>query len=211
MEKYAQIPQILNGVVFSDPSYDESVWCQYRKDFRDDNWLMKFESNKEDNFISFQMTLGRSTVLAGVKAEVKDHELLLTHPSRYNVQQVELGMDTACIFCGLKDFLEDFGSEAAIRTGTDGTFGQLLVFTCKGEDAPAGFYLAGGLEEIFMDEKELFQHFMSSFNALEVTPEHFAGRINPKALEVQLRASSEMRHAQESQMKPKSPEKENER
>lgn len=212
MEKYAQIPQILNGVVFSDPWYDETVWCQYRKDFRDDNWLMKFESNAEDGFISFEMTLGRTTVLSGVKAEVSEDELRLTHPSRYDVQSVDLGMDTACIFCGLKDQLEAFGREAAIHTGTDGIFGNLMVFTCKGESAPAGFYLVGGVEEIFMDENALFQHFLSSFNALEVTPEHFASRINPNALEVKLLASSEIRHAMESKgVKPDQPQKENER
>lgn len=198
MEKYAQIPFIPNGVVFSDPHYNESVWCQYRKDFRADNWLMKMESKTEDKFISFVLTLGRSTVLSSVETKDTLDGLQINYPARYDTQAVQLGMDTAKIFCGLQNAWETHSEEAAIRTGTDGLFGDLMVFTCKGEQDPSGFLLIAGVEEIFMDENELFRHLVSSFSGLEISKEQFTSRINPNALEVKLLTASEVRHASDS-------------
>lgn len=197
MEKYAQIPVIEKGVVFSDPSYDENVWCQYRKQFTDTNWLMKFETSKEDGFISFQMTLGRPTVLSGVEVSQDREGMNISYPARYNTEQVEIGMDRAKMFCGLKEHWDNFGVSAAISTGTDGYFGDLTVFTCKGEDAPAGFFLIGGIGEIFMDEKALFSHLTGCFNAKEISQERFLNQVDPKSLALRVLAGSEVRHANE--------------
>lgn len=212
MERYAQIPIIPTGVVFSDPFYDESVWCQYRKDFRADNWLMKMDSKTEDGIISFTLTLGRSTVLSGVQAIEVEDGIQINYPGRYNTENFQLGMDTACIYCGLKEHWVYFPNEAGLRTGTDGFFGDLTVFTCKGEEDPAGFLMTADLDATFMNEKLLFAHFVSSFNGKEITPEMYAGRINPNSLEVKLMESAELRHAMEAkQSKDPNIHKENER
>lgn len=215
MEKYAQIAVVEKGVVFSDPWYGENVWCQYRKAFHDTDWLLKLETKSEEGYLSFNMTLGRPTVLAGLKFEPAEVGYVVQYPSRYDLQTVELGMDTAKIFLGLKeqwDLAVGMRESASIGTGTDGLFGDLQVFTCKGEDAPAGFFLSAGLDEIFMDEEELFQYFLSSFNAKEMEPEMFARRTDPKSIAVKMLASAESKHALDAVAKQKkAPDKEPER
>ena len=197
MQKFGQIPIIHDGVVFSDPWYDETVWCQYRKEFTATDWFLKIDTKSENGFISIQMVLGRPTVLASVMTKEVDGGLQINFPGRYEVKDVEIGMDTASIFCGTKEHWDNFAEEASIHTGTDGIFGDLMVFTCKGENDPAGFLLTAGLEENFMDEQELIEHFFSSFNAKEITPEMFQHRTSSKSLAYQMNLSAEVKHAKE--------------
>lgn len=201
MKKFAHIPEVKHGVVFSDPSYDESVWCQYRKDFQAKDWLMKLESSAENHFVTFQLTLGRPTILAGVEIQHNEEDYSVVFPGRFDFKEHEIGMDTACIFCGLGDHFASFAEEAAIRTGTDGLFGDLMVFTCRGEQDPAGFLLAGGIDETFMSEKALFDHFLASFSANEITPEIYMKQTSPGNLDLRLAASEELRHASDHDVK----------
>ena len=212
MEKYAQIPKIQKGVVFSDPLYDETVWCQYRKDFSANRWLMKLETTPEDGYLSFTLSLGRPTVLSGVEVVPDNEGIRLKFPERFSLQDKELGMDSAQIFCGLKEHWDGFAQEASIHTGTDGFFGNLMVFTCKGENVPAGFLLFGDIDELFMDENSLFQHFLSSFDAKEISPELFASKTDKNSLGMKLLVGSELRNANEQKAPDHSnPEKETER
>lgn len=197
MQKFGQIPLIQDGVVFSDPWYDENVWCQYREKFTATDWLVKMETKISDGFISIQMVLGRPTVLASIMTKETEKGLEINFPARYQVKDVELGMDTASIFCGTREHWNNFAKEASIRTGTDGIFGDLMVFTCKGENEPAGFLLTAGLEEIFMNENELIDHFFSSFDAKEITPEMFQHRTSSKSLAYRMTLSAEVLHAKE--------------
>ena len=204
--KYAKIPEIKKGVVFSDPWYDASVWCQYRKSFSAKDWFMKLESKADDGYVSFQMLLGRPTASHGVKVtETRDGSFDIRYPGIYEVNQVELGMDTACIFCGNLENWKTYGESAALRTGTDGFFGDLMVITCKGETDPAGFLLMGSLDETFGSPEDIFNHMVSSFNGFEITREHYAEGISPASLAYQLSAAAEAKSAKV----PQPPRKEN--
>lgn len=194
--KYAKIPEIKKGVVFSDPWYDASVWCQYRKSFSAKNWFMKMDSSVEDGYVFFQMLLGRPTASHNITtAEDREGNLDIKYPSIYELKQVELGMDTACIFCGNQENWKTYGESAALHTGTDGFFGDLVVFTCKGEDDPAGFLLMGNLDETFGNAEDIFNHMVSSFNGFEISKEHYVEGISPNALAYQLCAAAEAKSA----------------
>ena len=194
--KYAKIPEIKKGVVFSDPWYDASVWCQYRKAFSAKDWFMKMDSAVEDGYVSFQMLLGRPTVSHNFKVmEAYDGSFDIRYPGIYEVNQVELGMDTACIFCGNLENWKAYGESAALRTGTDGYFGDLMVITCKGDTEPAGFLLMGNLDETFGSPEHIFNHMVSSFNGLEISREHYAEGISPDSLAYQLCAAAEAKSA----------------
>lgn len=108
MEKYGQIPLIKEGVVFSDPSYDETVWCQYRKEFTAVDWFVKMKTESKDGFISIQMLLGRPTALASIMTQDTPEGLQITFPARYEVRDVEIGMDSASMFCGYQGELGRF-------------------------------------------------------------------------------------------------------
>ena len=194
--KYGKIPEIKSGVVFSDPFYDGDVWCQYRASFSAQDWLMKMEASTEDGIVYFQLLLGRPTASRNVKAvEANDGNFRVSYPGIYDVKNVELGMDTACIYCGNMSNWKAFGESAALHTGTDGIFGDLMVFTCKGEDAPAGFLLMGALDETFGNEEDLFKHMIASFNGFEVSKAQYMEGISPDSLAYQLYAVSEAKSA----------------
>ena len=194
--RYAKIPEIQKGVVFSDPWYDGDVWCQYRKAFSAKDWLMKMDSHIEDGCVYFEMKIGRPTVARGVNtSEREDGSVGIAYPGVYDLNQVELGMDTACIFCGNMENFKTFGESGALRTGTDGMFGDLMIFTCKGETEPNGFLLMGVLDEDFGNEEDIFKHMNASFNGQEITQELYAELTSPDSLGYQLCAAQEAKHA----------------
>lgn len=194
--RYAKISKIEKGVVFSDPWYGADVWCQYRHAFSAKDWLMELNSRTEDGLVYFEMKLGRPTVSHGVALkEGEEGNYNISYPSKYDVKTVELGMDTACIFCGNMENWDQFGESGALRTGTDGMFGDLMVFTCKGEEEPAGFLLMGVLDEMFGGEEDIFKHLNASFNGQEITLELYAELTSPDSLAYQLCAAQEAKHA----------------
>lgn len=201
MKIYGQLPEIRKGVVFSDPAYDENTWCQYRKEFHDKNWLMALEAKPEDGLVFFSMTVGRPTILAGVEIQESGNDYQVSRPARFLANNVTLGMDTAKIFCGLKENWDAFAEEASLHTDTDGQFGTLTVFTCKGEDDPAGFLLFGCVDADIINERALCEHMLASFDAKEITPEQFASKTRQSSLEMRLLRSSEITHANAHQSK----------
>lgn len=200
MEKYAYIPKINRGVVFSDPSYDKKVSCQYRKEFSDINWLMKLETekftwDKDFSTVDFNLFIGRPTMINLTQLKPDEDRVSLYTSQHYDIKDVEIGMDTACIFCGSMENWRQFPEEAAISTGTDGLFGNLFVFTCKGDDTPVGFLLFGSIDECFATEEDLFNNFVSSFDGLELSKEEFNFRSNLKSLPNKVILSNELRTA----------------
>ena len=183
MPRYAHFDSINDGVVFSDPSYDENVWCQYRKIFSDKNWFMKLETSFGDyDSLLFTMKFGRPTFLGNLKTEETHDGLTIRFPDHYKVDDVELGIDTARIFCGSMSDFNNFKESASFSTGGDGLFGNLLVFSAKGENAPAGFLLNGNFDKEFMTEDYLFNHFVSSFEGREISEKDFLEEISNKKI-----------------------------
>lgn len=181
MSRYAYFNSIKSGVVFSDPLYDENVKCQYRKAFTDKNWFMKLDTSiGEYDSLLFDMTFGRSTFLSTFKMEHTDDGTNIRYPVNYKMEDVELGIDSARMFCGSMDDFNNFGESIAFSTGGDGWFGNLFTFTARGEDAPAGFVLFGNFSKEFMTEDHLFNHFISSFQGREITEKEFFEGISHK-------------------------------
>ena len=186
--RYAKIAKIKKGVVFSDPSYDKNVWCQYRKRFNEPGmWFMKLETTRdEDGYIDISLYLGRRTMMAQVTIEKSDEGEAVSHPSYYNVSQTEIGIDTAKVYVGNGQNFEQWGEEASIYTASDGLFGGLIEFTCKGEEHPVGYVLLACLDGNITDENELFQTLTSSFDAKEIEKEQFYGFINNLGTKAQI-------------------------
>ena len=193
---YAMIPSIKKGVVFSDPSYVETDNGQYRASFSAKDWLMKMEiETDEDNYLFFRATLGRATICQGVKIIGEGEKLKFSYPGRFSLEQYELGIDRVRIFCGSKENFDLYGEAASLYTGTDGYFGDLMVFTCKGEKDPAGFVLIGAIDSELMKAEDLFLHICSSFDGREIDRETYENCIDGNNLMVNVLASSEMAHA----------------
>lgn len=193
---YCQIAEIKKGVVFSDPEYDESVWCQYRKEFQDKDWLMKLETSVDDGILQMNLSLGRATFSQHVSLQETEKGLSITHPRRYEIKETELGIDTARIFLGSKENWEYFRDEAAIYTAADGLFGDLLEFTCKGETTPCGYLVIASIDAALTNSQELFQLLSETFGGKEITKERYLEAINPAALSFKQLEAREAIHSQ---------------
>ena len=113
--KYAVIPSIKKGVVFSDPSFVDTDDGQYRAAFSAKDWLLKMEiETDKDNYLVFRATIGRPTICQGVKITGEGEDLKFVIPGRFHMEQFELGMDTPRIFCGSKENFDLFGEAAAL-------------------------------------------------------------------------------------------------
>lgn len=211
MEKYASIPVIKGGLVFSDPWYGDDVWCQYRKEFEATDWYMKLNAYNQDDMTHFTVHIGRNTVCADTRLDHDKEEgtYSVIYPQRYDLSTTELGMDTASIYCGNKNNWQQFAEEAAIDTGTDGFFGDLFEFTVNGDKDPAGYILVGAVDDMFIDEDELFSTLLSNFEAQEISKELYAHMTSRNSLPYKLNATLEIRTSQETEKAGKgSPEKE---
>lgn len=195
--QYAHIPQINGGVAFSDPFYDDTVWCQYRKAFRASDWLMKMETSRdEDNYINIALSLGRPTMIADTQiSHETDGSIQFTYPRRYDTSEAEIGMDTACVFVGSLDNFSSWGDSAAINTGTDGLFGNLYELTCKGENIPAGYILLGAIDGDLINEEELYRSFVSSFDGKEIDKARYDELTDKNSLAFRVQLSSEVQLA----------------
>lgn len=197
MSKYAHIDSIKDGVVFSDPWYDENTWCQYRKEFTDSNWFMKLESYEgEFDTLCFQLVLGRPTMVNSVNPRETEEGYSFRFPEHYVMSDKELGIDTACIYIGSMKNFHDFGESIAFKTGGDGGFGDLFVYTIKGEEAPAGFILFGAFDKAFMTEENLFRSLVASFDGKEISKEDFDLGISEKVLANRMLLANELSIAQ---------------
>lgn len=205
MEQYGYIPKIEGGVVFSDPDHLGGIWCQYRKNFKDANWLMRMDTSLYDSYLNFNLYIGRPTMMSATF--LKEDGETVRCPAHYNVDQKEIGMDTAKIFVGSMKNFESFGESAALHTGTNGFFGDLMIFTCKGEDAPAGFLLMGGIDTTFADEKSLFRHMLSSFDGKEISREEYWAKTDLTSLAYKTLCSNELRSARKYEQSQNTPPK----
>ena len=194
--RYAEIPVIGSGVAFSDPSYGPDVWCQYRKEFKGTNWVMKLETAKaEDGYIDMTLTLGRRSLLSHLTIEESNGDVYISFPSRFDTHKQEIGIDTAKVFVGSLDNFNQWGEEGSIYTGADGLFGDLRIFTCKGEDNPAGFLLNSAIDGSLTTEDELFRTLLSSFDGRELGRTKYDEITDKDNLSVRLLTSAELSHA----------------
>lgn len=195
--RFAEIPQIRRGVVFSDPFYGPDVWCQYRKEFNpSSSWAMKMESSRdEDGYAYFILLMGRGSVLSGLRVVDYEEGAAIHHYAHHVLESKEIGADTARVFIGSLDCFEKFGDEASIYTAADGLFGELQVITCKGEQDPAGFLFMGEIDTAVTDEDQLFRTITAAFDGHEIDLERFEKLTDPNSLEVRKQLSKEVQRA----------------
>lgn len=196
MTQYAEIPEIKKGIAFSDPCYDGEVWCQYRKEFQASDWLMKLDTSRdEDGYVNFNLSIGRHTLLSGLSVKETERGAAVSSFSHYESSDTELGMDTARIFVGSLDNFENFAEEASIYTASDGLFGDLLVFTAKGEKEPAGFLVIGCVDGSITDEKDLFQTAVASFDGKQIEQARYEQLTDKEDIGLRIEIAKEMMEA----------------
>ena len=204
--RWAEIPQ-LKGAAFSDPMYQDDVWCQYRRDFNPScGWVMRMETTRDDmGIVEFALSLGRPTVMSGLSVIDNGESTSIKHYKHHAIENYDVEIDSARVFIGSHHNFEKWGEEASIQTGADGLFGELHVISCKGEDEPAGFLL-GGIDGDVTNEDELFRTVTAGFDGHEIDKARFEQLTNPNDLVMRLELAKEVRRANALE-KPEKPDK----
>lgn len=173
----------LNHIVISDPSYKKDVWCRYEKnDLSEKNWKVDLQiypvkTKYKDYDIGgteFYLLLQKD------KRDCKiDEEGTIRYLSDIEIKDYTIGMDTACIALGINDSAkeiidsrEDWQPECAIRTGTDGTFGEVTEGI---KDGKLCFLLVTGyFDEDFCNENNIFDYLKEHFEIKDLIKENDA-------------------------------------
>lgn len=195
--RYAEIPQLMKGVAFSDPSYDSTVWCCYQKAFNPTSgWVMKMETTRdEDGYVDFALSLGRKTTMSGLKVVEDEEGMAIQHYKHHQIESKEIGIDTARVFVGSLENFEKWGDEASIYTAADGLFGDLQIITCKGEEEPAGFVLMGAVDGGITNEDDLFLAVTSAFDGHEIDQHRFEELTSRSDLQLRIELAKEIEKA----------------
>lgn len=126
----------LNHIIISDPSYDEGVYCRYeRNKLKEKNWLadidiypvsMPVTDEIEMKGIEFYILLHRDK-----HSELKE-EGTIQHLKGIKVEEIEIGIDTACVALGVNDRAGEiinargeWQPTCALKTLSDGMFGTV--------------------------------------------------------------------------------------
>ena len=176
--RYKGLIKDLNHIVISDPSYKDGIWCRYEKDnLNEKDWnvdlqIYSVKTKFEDYDIrgtEFYLLLQKDNRDCKI-----DEEGSIRYLSNIEIKDYTIGMDTACIALGINedakeiiDSREEWQPACAIRTGTDGTFGEVTEGI---KDGRLCFLLVTGyIEEDFCDEKEMLKYLVNHFEIENLT------------------------------------------
>lgn len=209
MVKYGYIPFIEGGIAVTDPTYGPELQGQYRKEFTESNWLLRMETDtslvEKSSILYFDLYIGRPTMMSRTFLKGDGANMSLSSPDHYTVTGQEIGMDSHRIFVGSMKNFEQFGESAALNTGTDNLFGELMVLTCKGDETPAGFVLMGSIHSTFADEERLFRHMLSGFDGREIGWQEYMDKTDHTSLAYKTLLANELRSARKYEQAPNTP------
>lgn len=178
--KYKGKIKNINHIVVSDPTYKKDVWCRYEKsDLKEKDWIVNLNIYQTEDKVGNYYIKGTEFFLIMQKNDNVcnfDDDGTLTYLKDIELKDYSIGMDTACVALGInanaKEIIEsqeEWQPECAIRTGTDGIFGEVSEGTKDGELC---FVLINGyFGEDFIDENELFEYLKNQFEITELVKE----------------------------------------
>lgn len=170
----------INHIVVSDPSYKKDVWCRYEKEnLNEKNWIVDLDicpvEDKIENYyikgIEFSLLIQKD------KEDCEfDDEGNFSYLNDIEMKDYKIAMDTACIALGINnnareiiDSKEEWQPSCAIRTGTDGMFGEVSEGIRDGK--LCFLLITGYFEEEFINENELFEYLKEQFEIKDLVKE----------------------------------------
>lgn len=170
----------INHIVVSDPTYEKGVGCRYENsDLKANDWFVDLvicstETKIEKYYIKgteFALLLNKNKKDCSL-----DNQGVLRYMNDIELKEFTIGMDTACVALGINDNAkeiikcrEEWQPSCAIRTGCDGTFGEVTEGIKNGE---LHFLLITGyFDEDFINENELFEYLKNRFEIVDLVKE----------------------------------------
>lgn len=170
----------INHIVVSDPSYKKDVWCRYEKEkLNEKNWIVDLDICPVEDKIENYYIKGTEFSLL-IQKDKEDCEFDdkgdFSYLNDIEMKDYKIAMDTACIALGINnnaqeiiDSKEEWQPSCAIRTGTDGMFGEVSEGIRGGK--LRFLLITGYFEEGFIDENELFEYLKEQFEIKDLGKE----------------------------------------
>lgn len=185
----------LNHIVVSDPCYENGVWCRYEKNnLKEKDWLVNLDILPTETKIDDYCIRGNEFFLL-IQKDEKDCSLddnrTLSYAKNIELEDYTIGMDSACIALGINekakkiiDSHDEWQPLCAIKTGVDGTFGEVSEGI---RDGKLCFLLINGyFEEDFIDQKDLLKYLTSQFEISDLVKEDLTSNKNIEKGEFEL-------------------------
>lgn len=170
----------INHIVISDPIYDENVWCRYEKNnLKEKDWIVNLDicstETKTDDYnikgVEFLLLIKKNEYDCEI-----DEDGNLSYLKDIELKDYTIGMDSACVALGLNDNAKEIINSkdewqplCAIRTGTDGTFGDVSEGIKDGK--LCFLFVTGYIDEEFINQNELFDYLVNQFQIKELIKE----------------------------------------
>ena len=172
----------INHIVISDPTYKEDVWCRYeKKNLEEKDWIVNLDIYQTETKLDDYNIKGVGVLLLLKKNEYDcniDEDGNLSYLKDIELKDYTIGMDSACVALGLNenakeivDSQEEWQPPCAIKTGTDGTFGEVSEGIKDGK--VCFLFVTGYFDEDFINQNELFDYLVNQFQIKELTKEDF--------------------------------------
>lgn len=170
----------INHIVVSDPTYENDTKCRYEiSNLNEKDWLVELdvygvEENIGDytiNGIEFYLLLQKEKGICEIDGDN------IKYLSNIKTEKIDIGMDTACIALGINEKAKEiinsqseWQPKCAIRTGTDGKFGE--VFEGKKGNELSFVLITGYIgENTDYGVDELFNYLVNKFEITDLIKE----------------------------------------
>lgn len=178
--KYRGRIESINNIVVSDPSYGKNVWCRYeRNSINDINWMVNLNIEHTETKLDDYVIKGNEFSVLLHKNEKDcslDDEGTLRYLNNIEIKDYTIGMDSACVALGINekankilDSKEEWQPKYSIKTGMDGTFGEVLEGMKDGKTC--FILITGYVEEEFINQDDLLDYLKKQFEIIDLIKE----------------------------------------
>ena len=170
----------INNIVISDPIYDEETLCRYeRSNINAKDWIASLNiypiSIKIDDYdikgVEFFLLLQANDKVCNL-----NNDGTFEYLKNIKLKNYTIGIDSACVALGINDKAkeiidsqEEWQPLCAIRTGGDGTFGEVYEGIKNGK--LCFLLIRGCFDEYFINQNELFEYLKKQFQIKELINE----------------------------------------
>ncbi len=163
------------SIIIKDPWYDRDVWCAFQEDncssftharalvsnyddhYKDENYDFDFNNTE------FLMVIGEEKFVLAIDGEIEEKGGIQVY-SRLNHRVIE--SKTTQIGCDTAEF--SFGTEKtfgafSIKTGADGSIGEVHAYYRKDNHRPIGLFFIGSVDGDMVSPQEIMDSFKAAF------------------------------------------------
>ena len=143
-----------NGIIVSDPMYDDSVWCRFKYPKSMNKWFCDVKADTiKEKFMEYEFENTNVTVFIARSPELfesikisseKDEEnqyLTYNFPSNFVTKDYTIGVDSASLAITSNDWFNEMADAVAIDTMSDGYYGGVTTFKEKGRSVLSAIFI----------------------------------------------------------------------